>query len=87
MIAFAGMCVKPAQDAGMAVPEDPENFDKEVHPHFHVFTACQLGASMPYPGVVFDNAKVVAAIPEKEIRFITWTELEARGFSVGTPPP
>lgn len=54
------MLVNPAKAAGMKVPDDPDNYNKEEYPHFFVFEVCQLGASMPYPSCAFDNASLIA---------------------------
>ena len=85
MIAFPEMLIAPAEKAGMAVPPDSENFDREEYPHFAVFCAVQLGASMPTPVAHWDNTKVIAAVPEDKIRIITFKQLIANGLAV--PPP
>lgn len=87
MIALPVLLVEPAQVAGMKVPADPDEFDPEEFPHFYVFLACQLGASMPDWSAHWDNAKVVAAVSEDRIREVTWEQLQANGFSVGYPRP
>ena len=92
MIAFAGMLLDAATKAGIACPEDPDAFEsidefKDSHPRFWMFCVCQLGASMPYPGVHFNNAKAIADIPEEELPTITFQQLEKRGFSTGYPIP
>ena len=87
MLAFPEMLIAPAEKAGMAVPPDPENFDREEYPHFAVFCAVQLGASMPTPVAHWDNAKVIAAVPEDKIRTITFNQLIANGLSIGYPTP
>lgn len=85
MIAFAGMLLEPARQAGMKVPEDADDFVYEAYPHFQVYLNIQLGSSLPYPSAHWDNAKVIAAIPEDKIRSITWDELKEKvaiGFSI-----
>lgn len=83
MIAFPGMLIRPAKDAGMKVPDDPDDFDKGAYPHFYVYMQAQLGAPMPFPDAPFENAKVIAAIPDEEITKITYQELLEKGFAEG----
>ena len=84
MIAFAGMLVRCASEAGMPVPEDPEKYDLDAFPHWNVFTTVQLGASMPTPNAHWENAKIIAAIPEKQIRKVTFAQLLKKGLHVST---
>ena len=83
MMAFPKMLVPSAERAGMKVPPDPDNYTKKEYPHFWVFAVCQLGAPMPYPGVVWDNAQVVAGLSDDEILEISYEQLIERGFQVG----
>lgn len=84
MIAFAGMLMSAAEKAGMKVPPNADEFDRDEFPHFNVFCAVQLGASMPYPGCHWDNAKLIADLSDDEIKTITHTELVDRGLAVGS---
>lgn len=86
MIAFRGMLLEPARQAGMKVPEDADNFNYDEYPHFAVYCAIQIGAPMPHWGVHFDNAKTVAGIPEDKVRTITWEELLPQ-VDIGYPIP
>lgn len=83
MFAFPGMLVSAAEKAGIAVPSDPNEFEAEDYPHFALFCIAQLGQSMPYPGVHFDNARVIAEVSFDEIKTITYEQLFERGFNVG----
>lgn len=66
MLVFAGMIAKAAQDAGMKVPDNPDgDWSPKEYPHFHVFCNVQLARPMVSPGEHWENAKIVAAIPEK----------------------
>lgn len=87
MLAFPSMLRPAAKAAGIKVPEDLEDYDKNKYPHWYIFCVMQLGASMPYPGVAFDNAKVVAEIEKDELETITAQQLFDRGFYVGTTIP
>lgn len=80
MLAFPGMLVGPASRAGMKVPPNPEDFDRDQYPHFFVFCAVQLGRRMSDPGQAWDNAEVLAAIPEDEIKTLTLMGLMQRGL-------
>lgn len=80
MFAFPGLLVKAAEDAGMKVPSDPDNYVASDYPHFHVFCNAQIGRRMPYPGVHFDNARVIAEIPDDAILHMKVEDLVTRGF-------
>ena len=84
MIAFPEMLVKPARDAGMMVPEDPDDYDAATFPHWHVYLTAQLGAGMPTPDAHWNNAKVIAAVPTDHIKKVTVAELISQGFSIST---
>ena len=83
MIAFPGLLLSPAEEAGLKVPEDPEDFDSEEFPHFQVFLKVQLGAPMPNPAAHWENAKVVAKVPDDRIHLVTYKELLDAGLSIG----
>lgn len=82
MLCFPSMLVQAAKDAGMKVPEidvDNEEYDREQFPHWWVFCVLQLDTAMS-AGAHWENAKVVAAIPEDEIRQTTLETIEAKGW-------
>ena len=89
MIAYAGLLCQPAEDAGIAVPEDlhfdGNNLDdfRESHPHFFVYACLQLGRPLPSPDSHWSNAKVVAALSEDEVKTVTPGDFMARGFAMG----
>lgn len=87
MFAFPSMLVPAAEEAGMKVPPDADQFDNPEYPHFAVFCAMQLGQPFPYAGVVWDNAKVIAEIPDDRIMQVTHNDLDEAGFAVGYPLP
>ena len=71
MKAFPEMIALAAEKAGIKLPPDLENFEPSDYPHWVVFSRIQLGSAMPYPGVDWDNAKVIAAISNEDIFKIT----------------
>lgn len=83
MMAFPSMLVSAAEKAGMKVPEDPDEFEREDYPHFAIFCALQLGRRIQM-GEHWDNAKVIAAVPEDEIRTLTLEDFINRGLSWST---
>ena len=87
MIAFPEMLVAPAEEAGMKVPPDADEFDPKKYPHFAVFCTAQLGAPMPSWTSHWSNAKVVAAISAKKLKTLTFRQLWDMGFEVGYPMP
>ena len=80
MIVIPSALVPAAEDAGIKVPENLEDFDSDKYPHWHVFMSAQLGVSMPSPGCHFENAKIIAALSDKEVLTITMKQLRAKGF-------
>lgn len=75
MMAFAGMLVGAAKQAGMKTPEDPdEGFDPKEYPHFDIFCTVQLGRAIRW-GEHWDNAKVVARIPNEKLDTVTLQDL------------
>lgn len=81
MMAFPGMLVGAAEQAGMSVPADPTSFDAEQFPHFHVFCTVQLGRAMR-PGEHWGNADVVQGVPLDKIKEVTLAELIDRGLQI-----
>lgn len=83
MIALPRMLVKAATEAGIEVPEDLDNYDPHQYPYWRVYSFMQLGASMPYAGCHWDNAKIVAGIPRDKIEQVTAKNLYDAGFAAG----
>lgn len=85
MIAFSELLTEPAKQAGIPIPDDVKNFEnyKDSHPHFFLFCIMQLGQPMPYPSAHWDNACVIAEIPEKDIATLTITQILNLGFNIG----
>lgn len=82
MIAFSELLVGPAKEAGIKVPDDVEQYDRDAYPHWHLFCCIQLGARMPSPTAHWDNAKIIAQIPATEVPQVTWEQLVSLGISV-----
>lgn len=82
MIAFPFMLVGPAQQAGILTPPDPENYEPNEFKHWHLFRMVQLGQSMPSPDSHWENAKIIAALPEDDVTTITWEVLKIKGIQV-----
>lgn len=82
MLAFPMLLVSPAQEAGITVPKNLDDFDPEQFPRFHVFCCIQLGARMPSPTSHWDNAKVIASLTDDEVKTVTLDELVNRGLSI-----
>lgn len=83
MKAFPEMVAPAAEEAGIKLPPDLEHYNKEQYPHWFVFCRMQLGQPMPYPGVDWDNAKVIALLDSEEITKVTPKRLLTMGFSIG----
>lgn len=79
MLAFPTMLVSAAEEAGIKVPPDPDDFDAKAFPHFAVFCNAQLGRPMS-AGAHWGNAFVVAKIPDDQIQKITVADLLNLGW-------
>lgn len=80
MIAFSGLLVQPAKNAGIKVPKDPDDYDQAKFPHWHVYVTLQVGRRLPSPRSHWENAKVIAAIPAKKIKTVTYGDVCELGF-------
>ena len=80
MIAFPELLIEPAKKAGIKVPDNVSKYDKQDFMHWHVFCTVQLGASMPNWTVHWENARVIANIPEEEINKVTYQDLLSKGL-------
>ena len=87
MFAFAEMLVPAAKAAGIKLPEDVNNYNKNEFPHWFIYTALQLGAPMPYMSAHIDNAKIIAGIPEDKLKTMVLSDFEALGINIGYPTP
>lgn len=87
MLAFASMLVKPAKHAGINVPADPEDYNPDEFPHWHLFLLVQLGAPMPNMDSHWHNARIIATLPSERIRTITGGELMDMGIEFGPRVP
>lgn len=82
-LATIEMVITAAKKAGISIPNHPddlEGYKAETYPHWHVYTLLQLNAPLPYSGVHFSNARVVASIPENKIVTFTLKNLLEEGF-------
>jgi hypothetical protein len=83
MIVFESLLMKPASDAGMKVPDDPDKgFSAHEFPHFQVFCTLQLARPMSSPSQHWENAKIIAAVPEDKIRTMKLDDFVALGVDM-----
>lgn len=87
MIAYPELLVGPAEEAGIKVPPDVENYNDSQFPHWHMFCLIQLGSPMPHWTAHWENAKVISKIPEADLKKITFDDLESMGIQLGHPMP
>lgn len=83
MLAFPEMIVDAANQAGIKVPPNINNYNAKEYVKWHIFCATQLGSPMPSPGCHYENAKVIAELTEEEAKTITFPQLEEKGFQIG----
>lgn len=81
MLAFPDMLIPAAEAAGMKTPQDADDFSAEEFVHFQVFCNAQLGRAMEWEEP-WENAKVIAAIPEEELKKMTLEKLIEKGLRV-----
>lgn len=79
MIVFPHMLTPAAKEAGMKYPPDPDNYEQEEYPHFWVFCALQLCRSMSSHNQHWENAIVIAKIPEDRLKTMTVSDFEKEG--------
>ena len=87
MICIPEMLAACAEKAGITLPKDIRNYDADKFPHWYVYKLMQSGAPMPYASAHWDNAKVIAAIPNDRIMKVTYDEVIEMGFAVGYSKP
>ena len=80
MIAFPSMLKQPAIEAGIKVPQDPNNYEPDDYKHFHAFCILQLGRSMKMDGEQWRNAKIIAKVPEDKIKAMTLEDFLVLGL-------
>ena len=85
MIAFASLLEEPARQAGIPVPKNSDCFNAEKFPRFELFCKAQLGraktsANEHWENELWENAKVIAGLPEEVLKTITPEGLRAAGF-------
>lgn len=74
MITLESLIVPAAEDAGIKMPpsalwdqKKPEGYTEE-YPHFSKFAELQLNRRLHIPDEAWANAKVIAAIPEEQLK-------------------
>lgn len=77
---YPSMLVEAAAKAGMDVPPNPADFDAKKYPRFDIFCKVQLCRPIIW-GEHWDNAKVVARIPEEKLATVTLQDLIDDGLA------
>ena len=83
MFAFPNMFGPHIKHSNLKQPDDFESYDPEQYPHFHVFMIAHLCQPIDIHALE-DNANIIAAIPEDEIKKVTFEQLIAKGIVYGT---
>lgn len=81
MIAMRSLLVAPAEQAGIKLPPDIHNFDHEEYPYWAVFCNMQLGRPIPSMIEHWENAKLIAGIPDDKIKVMTNKQIEDLGYA------
>lgn len=82
MLMLPSMLLSACADSGIPTPGDTVDdtgYDPEEFPRFHLFCLYQLCRPCRW-GEHFDNAEVIANVPEAKLKTITLEELIALGF-------
>lgn len=66
------------EEIPIKVPEDMENFKEEEYPHWVVFAGIHLGQAFDQVAI-FENAKIIAKIPDDQIMNVTPKDLMDMG--------
>ena len=82
MMAFPSMLFDACEKAGIPHPEDDDYIPDEWL-RFHLFCLVQLGRPVRW-GEHWENAEVIAKVPEDKIKTITLGELIEMGLHVVT---
>lgn len=89
IVTDAAELVVASKEAGIKVPtlEGDETLAdllvkvRDDYPHFYLFAVMQVGHPVPNPYSVLNNAKIIAAISEEDIRTIkNRQQLIEKGF-------
>lgn len=80
MLAFDKMLIDAAKNAGIEIPSDLDNYNRDQFPHWYIFCISQLGRPCPFPGCHYDNAKIISSISKDEIQKVSLSDLEEKGF-------
>tara|TARA_B100000700_G_scaffold88627_1_gene100025 strand:+ start:135368 stop:135613 length:246 start_codon:yes stop_codon:yes gene_type:complete len=80
MICSVQMLKAPAENAGVEVPGDIENYHAAEYPHFFLYVQYQLCRPLPFPSSHWNNAHVIASIPDHMVFNVTLDDLIRRGF-------
>jgi signal recognition particle subunit SEC65 len=80
MIMFPDMIAEAAEEAGIKLPHDLEEYNPEEFPHWHVYQNVQLCRAVTW-GNHWENAKIIAKIPKENLKKITENDLREMGFS------
>jgi hypothetical protein len=83
MVGLPEMLTAPAEEAGIKVPPNLDYYMANEYPHWEVFCTVQLGAPMPCPTALWDNAHIIAKIPQDKICLVTLEELIKMGIKIG----
>lgn len=83
MFAFTGMFEPHIKNSNLRLPENFDNYNPDQYPHFHVFVLAHICRPIDVRALE-DNANIIAAIPEDEIKEVTFTQLIERGVVCGT---
>lgn len=87
MIAFPDILATMAEQAGMKVPENVEEYDKAEYPHFHVYCTLQIGAPMPHTDSHWTNARIIAGLTEEQVKTYDFNDFVKAGLEIGRPIP
>lgn len=66
------------------LPEDLDEYEAELFPHYHVFSTLHLGRGLDTSSVD-PNARIIAEVPDDEIRTITLEQLQILGLDMYSP--
>jgi hypothetical protein len=77
--AFPEMFRTHIEDSNLKLPDSFEHYNPEEYPHFHVFMTLHLAQTIDV-FTLKDNANVIAAISDTDIKKVTIDQLVKNGL-------
>ena len=81
MFARPRMFITHIKDTKLKIPDDPDNYDPEEFPRYHMFMTIHLCQTIDVYSLE-NNAKIFSEIKDEEIETVTIGDLIKRGLYI-----